>query len=125
MTVEFKLYPKQQRALMSPAQEILYGGAAGAGKSYMMRVLAIVLAMEVPNIKIFLFRRMYKELYINHVYAPDGFLSMMKPFIDSGDVVFNKSDGVFNFWNGAQIYLCHAQHETTSRVTSVRRSTSC
>ena len=31
MTVEFKLYPKQKRALMSSAQEILYGGAAGAG----------------------------------------------------------------------------------------------
>ena len=112
MSVEFKLYPKQQRALMSLAQEILYGGAAGAGKSYMMRVLAIVLAMEIPNIKIFLFRRMYKELYINHVYAPDGFLNMLKPFIDSGDVTLNKSDGVFNFYNGAQIYLCHAQHET-------------
>lgn len=112
MTVEFKLYPKQQRALLSLAQEILYGGAAGAGKSYMMRVLAIVLCMEIPNLKVFLFRRMYKELYINHVYSPDGFLVMMKPFIDAGEVVFNKSDGVFNFtFNGAQIYLCHCQHE--------------
>lgn len=112
MTVHFKLYPKQQRALMTAAQEVLYGGAAGAGKSYMMRVLAIILCMEVANIKVFLFRRMYKELYINHVYAPDGFLVMLKPFIDAGEVTFNKSDGVFNFFNGAQIYLCHAQHET-------------
>lgn len=111
MTVHFKLYPKQQRALMTAAQEVLYGGAAGSGKSYMMRVLAIVLCMEVANIKIFLFRRMYKELYINHVYSPDGFLVMLKPFIDAGEVTFNKSDGVFNFYNGAQIYLCHAQHE--------------
>lgn len=111
MTVEFKLYAKQQRALMSTALEILYGGAAGSGKSYMMRVLAIVLCMEIPNIKVFLFRRMYKELYINHVYAPDGFQSMLKPFLDNGEVVFNKSDGVYNFYNGAQIYLCHAQHE--------------
>jgi hypothetical protein len=113
MTIHFKLYPKQQRALMSVAQEILYGGAAGSGKSYMMRVLAIVLCMEIPNIKVFLFRRMYKELYINHVYSPDGFLVMLKPFIDRGEVVFNKSDGVINFtFNGAQIYLCHAQHES-------------
>lgn len=113
MSVHFKLYPKQQRALMSQAQEILYGGAAGAGKSYMMRVLAIVLCMEIPNFKVFLFRRMYRELYINHVYSPDGFLVMLKPFIDNGEVVFNKSDGVINFtFNGAQIYLCHAQHET-------------
>lgn len=112
MTVEFRLYEKQRRALMSPALEVLYGGAAGSGKSYMMRVLAIVLCMEIPHIKVFLFRRMYKELYINHVYSPDGFITMMKPFIDSGEVTFNKSDGVFNFFNGAQIYLCHAQHES-------------
>lgn len=113
VTVHFKLYPKQQRALMSAAQEILYGGAAGSGKSYMMRVLAIILCTEIPNIKVFLFRRMYKELYINHVFSPDGFLVMLKPMIDAGEVVFNKSDGVINFvYNGAQIYLCHAQHET-------------
>lgn len=97
---------------MTTAQEVLYGGAAGSGKSYMMRVLAILLCMEIPHLKVFLFRRMYKELYMNHVYAPDGFLTMMKPFIDSGEVVFNKSDGVFNFFNDAQIYLCHAQHES-------------
>lgn len=111
MTVEFKLYPKQQRAMLSKALEILYGGAAGSGKSYFMRVLSIVLCMEVSNIKVFLFRRMYKELYINHVYSPDGYLAMMKPFIDTGEVTFNKSDGVLNFWNGAQIYLCHCQYE--------------
>lgn len=112
MAIEFKLYAKQQRAIMTMAQEVLYGGAAGAGKSYMMRVLAIILCMEIPNLKVFLFRRLYKELYINHVYAPDGFLTMLKPFLDNGDVVFNKSDGVLNFtFNGAQIYLCHAQHE--------------
>jgi hypothetical protein len=111
MALEFKLYPKQQRAIMSLALEVLYGGAAGAGKSYMMRVLAIILCMEISHIKVFLFRRIYKELYINHVYSADGFLVMLKPFIDRGDVTFNKSDGVINFWNGAQIYLCHAQHE--------------
>ena len=112
MALEFRLYEKQKRALMSLAEEILYGGAAGSGKSYMMRVLAIILCMQIPNLKVFLFRRMYKELYINHVYAPDGFLVMLKSFLDRGDIVFNKSDGVFNFFNGAQIYLCHAQHET-------------
>ena len=111
MAIKFSLYPKQRKALMSEATEVLYGGAAGGGKSYLIRVIAILLALEIPNIKIFFFRRIYKELYLNHVYSPDGFLTTLKPLLDAKDVVFNKSDGIFTFYNGAQIYLCHCQHE--------------
>ena len=110
--INFKLYPKQKHALLSTANEILYGGAAGGGKSYFLRVISILLALEIPNLKIFLFRRLYKELYINHVYSVDGYQTLMRDLLLAGDVVFNKSDGVYTFYNGSQIYLCHAQHET-------------
>lgn len=109
--IQFKLYPKQKQALLSLANEVLYGGAAGGGKSYFLRVIAIVLALEIPNLKIFLFRRLYRELYISHVYNVDGFQALLGDLLKAGDVVFNKSDGVYTFYNGAQIYLCHAQHE--------------
>jgi len=109
---EFKLYAKQQRALISPANEILYGGAAGGGKSYLARVASIVYSLEVPGLITYLFRRTFKEVLANHVYTPGGYLEMLKDLIDSGDCVFSKSDFSFTFYNGSRIQLAHSQYES-------------
>ena len=39
--MNLELQPKQTRAFLSRATEMLYGGAAGGGKSHLMRVAAI------------------------------------------------------------------------------------
>jgi hypothetical protein len=111
LSVDFKLYPQQARALTTPATEILYGGAMGGGKSYLMRVASIRYAIEAPGIVIYLFRRLYKELLANHIYTPGGYLEMLKPLIDAGDVKWAKTDNAFEFWNGSRIHLAHCQYE--------------
>lgn len=110
--MDIQLYPSQQRALMSPAHEILFGGAVGGGKSYLARVASIVYSAEVPGLITYLFRRTFKEVLANHIYTPGGYLEMLGPMIKDGDVIFSKSDFSFSFWNGSRIQLAHSQYES-------------
>lgn len=112
MTTEFKVYSQQQRAMITPANEVLYGGALGGGKSYLARVAAIIYSLEIPGLITYLFRRTFKEVLSNHIYTPGGFLEMLKPLVESGEVVFSKSDYSFAFKNGSRIQLAHCQYES-------------
>jgi hypothetical protein len=56
-TYDLVLHPKQIVAKNTSATEILYGGAAGGGKSHLMRVAAIEWCCHIPNLQVYLFRR--------------------------------------------------------------------
>ena len=107
----FQLYHNQAQTLQTEANEILYGGAMGGGKSYLARVAAIYFSIEVPGLITYLFRRTYKEILSNHIYTPGGFLEMLKPLIESDDVKWSKSDNSLEFENGSRIQLAHSQYE--------------
>lgn len=110
-TINFDLHPAQSRVFQIPARELLYGGAAGAGKSHLLRVYAIYCALEVPNCQIYIFRKSYKQLVLNHFQGPTGFNSMLQPLVKEGRVRINKSDMQILWDNGSIINLCHMQHE--------------
>lgn len=100
---------KQTRAVQSEATEILYGGAAGGGKSYFMRALAIILCGLIPGLNVYLFRRLYDDLIKNHIEGTGGFPEMLSELVVSGHVKIVENE--IRFWNGSKIFLCHCQHE--------------
>jgi len=115
MDLDLKFSPKQWEALTSEGTEILYGGAAGAGKSWLMRMMAILYCLYIPGLQVYLFRRRYSDLLQNHMQGPSGFFATLEPWVKVGKVAINSSDYRIDFFheNGptSQIYLRHVQHE--------------
>ena len=109
--MDFHLHPKQSFAFNSKATEILYGGAAGGGKSHLMRVKAIALCTAIPNLQVYLFRRTSVDLALNHMASANGFPAMLADWLASGWVKYNSSERKFYFWNGSIIHLRHCEHE--------------
>lgn len=105
------LTDKQGIALLAQGNELLFGGAAGGGKSHLMRIIAVVTACMVPDCQVYLFRRKFSDLYANHMDGPSGFYSLLRPLIEAKRVKINSSSNEILFWNGAKIHLCHCQHE--------------
>lgn len=112
VTIELgELQPMQQNAFNSIATEILYGGAAGGGKSHLMRISAIFWCVEIPGLAVYLFRRLSDDLEKNHMEGPSGFFALLDPWIKCGLVKHNQQKKSLTFWNGSKIYLNHCQHE--------------
>lgn len=107
--LDIHLYPKQGLLLKSAATEILFGGAAGGGKSFLMRALAIIWCSTISGLQVYLFRRILEDLIKNHVEGSRGFRAMLAPWVLSGRVEIIDSE--IRFWNGSKIYLCHCQLE--------------
>lgn len=121
INLDFDLWPKQVEAIESFAQELLYGGAAGGGKSHVERVESIKKCMEVPGLQYFLFRRNFQDLIKSYVEGPTGYQAMLGPLIHDPDVkdaeivakeirfpFVKLKDGTMA---QSKIYLCHCQHD--------------
>ena len=61
--------PKQALFLGDDTHKyIAYGGARGGGKSWAVRVKAVLLCLRYPGIKVMIIRKTYPELQENHIY---------------------------------------------------------
>ena len=108
-SLDFALHHQQGLAFQSPATEILYGGAAGGGKSHLMRVSAVTWCAQFDGLQCYLFRRISEDLVKNHIEGPKGLRAMLAPWVLGG--LANIVEDEIRFWNGSKIYLCHCKDE--------------
>lgn len=62
--------------------------------------------MHIPNLQVYLFRRLRPDLFANHMDGESGFRSLLST-IPNVKIV----DDEVRWGNGAKIHLCHCQHE--------------
>lgn len=96
--------PKQELLHGTIAQQILYGGAAGGGKSYSMRWDAIMFCLNNPGLQAYLFRRTYTQLEQNHIIPIQREIP-----IELGRYT---SKNRFEFANGSMLHFNHCEHES-------------
>jgi hypothetical protein len=107
--INLALQPKQSEAFTSRATELLYGGAAGGGKSHLIRVALIAWCQMIPGLQCGLFRRMFPDLHKNHMEGPTSFPVLLAPLVNAGQARIVQ--GQITFSNGSRISLHHCQHE--------------
>jgi len=100
-----ELQPKQARAslLANVADELLYGGSAGGGKSVWLRNYAIRFALEHDGAYIGLLRRDLQRLKKTHARPLTLLLR--------GIAVLNRSDWTWTFPNGSVLQFVGLQYE--------------
>lgn len=109
--VNLELQEKQSYVFVSLATEILFGGAAGGGKSFLLRAIATFYAFEVPGIQVYLFRRQVSDLEKNHIFCSGGFLEILSGPIEAKEVRYNQQKKMLIFNNGSVIHLCHLRND--------------
>ncbi|KHK00410.1 terminase family protein [Desulfovibrio sp. TomC] len=104
LVLEYRPQSLQARLHACRANEIVFGGAAGPGKSHALRFEALIMCLRVPGLRAYLFRRTMSELERNHILpALDQFPKALGTYRDSKQR--------FEFQNGSMLNFCGCQRE--------------
>ncbi|MHC1790944.1 Terminase-like family protein [Solidesulfovibrio sp.] len=104
IVLDYRPQPIQAALHGCTANEVLFGGAAGPGKSHALRFEALIMCLRVPGLRAYLFRRTMPELERNHI------LPALAQFPNSV-AVFRASKKRFEFLNGSMLSFCGCPRE--------------
>jgi len=102
--VSYKPTEKQKLFHASPANEILYGGAAGGGKTCAIVMDAFLRCARWPNTLAVIFRRTYQEL-------EDTDIKEALARYPEGIATYNAGRHEFRLKNGSKILFRHCENE--------------
>lgn len=98
-------HARQKEFLEAPEQEVLYGGAAGGGKSDAM-LMAALQYVDVPGYAAIIFRRTYPDLAL-----PGAIMDRARSWLAGTAAKWNGGDKRFTFPSGATLSFGYIDNE--------------
>lgn len=105
--IEYQPTERQRAAHTTYADELLYGGAAGGGKSKYLRMEALTTALEVPGIAVLIFRRTFPDLN-----RAGGLIPAFREEVPRKLGTYNEVKHTWTLRNGSTIELAHLARDS-------------
>ena len=105
---------KQKLFLSARHKYVGYGGARGGGKSWAVRIKAVLLCLKYPGIKCMIIRKTYPELQENHIIPLCEMLHTSAENKEERIANYNDSKKHITFPNGSRILFryCDTERDT-------------
>ena len=105
--------PSQKQDLFLTADNtyIAFGGARGGGKSWAVRIKAVLLCLNYPGIKVMIVRKTYPELQENHIIPLCEMLHCYAPSRKDRLASYNDSKKHIKFKNNSRILFRYCDKE--------------
>lgn len=100
----YRPHPKQRVAHAANTDELLFGGAAGPGKTDMLLAAAVTLCLVVPGSKALVLRRTFPQL-------EQEIIPRLKTRIPAGIAKYNEQKKAWQFRNGSILRLGHLENK--------------
>ena len=102
---------KQQLFLRAREPFVAYGGARGGGKSWVVRLKAVIMCLRYKRLKVMIVRRTYQELQENHIIPLCEMLNCNAENKRDRIAKYNDSKKHITFRNGSRILFRYCERE--------------